>query len=40
MIIDAAVMFALGAAFSYACADMAMRYGLLHTTPFVGSTIG
>lgn len=40
MVIDAAVMFALGAAFSYAVADMAMRYGVQHTTPFVGSTIG
>jgi len=40
MVIDVAVMFALGAAFSYAVADMAMRYGIQHTTPFVGSTIG
>ena len=40
MMIDAAVLLALGAAFSYACADMTARYGLLHTTPFVGSTIG
>ncbi len=40
MLIDAAMLFALGAAFSYACADMSLRYGLLHTTPFVGSTVG
>mgnify|MGYP001220890012 FL=1 len=40
MMIDVAVLLALGAAFSYACADMTARYGLLHTTPFVGSTIG
>lgn len=30
----------MGAAISYACADMAMRSGLQHTSPFVGSTIG
>ena len=37
MIIDAAVLFALGAALSFACADMGMRAGLQHTDPFVGS---
>ncbi len=40
MVIDTAVMYALGAAFAYACADMTARYGLQHTTPFIGSTIG
>jgi uncharacterized membrane protein len=40
LVIDVAVLFALGAAFSYAVADMGMRYGLQHTTPFVGSAIG
>lgn len=29
----------MGAAFSFACADMGMRSGLQHTDPFVGSTI-
>ncbi|MFP6890467.1 MAG: EamA family transporter, partial [Nitrospinota bacterium] len=40
MVIDAAALFALGAAVSYAFADMALRYGLQHTTPIIGSTIG
>ncbi|MFP6870401.1 MAG: DMT family transporter [Nitrospinota bacterium] len=40
MVIDAAALFALGAAVSYAFADMAVRYGLQHTTPIIGSTIG
>jgi drug/metabolite transporter (DMT)-like permease len=39
LIFDAALLFAMGAAFSFACADMAMRSGLQHTNPFVGSTI-
>ena len=39
LIFDAAVLFAMGAAFSFACADMGMRSGLQHTNPFVGSTI-
>lgn len=30
----------MGAALSYACADMTMRTGLQHTDPFIGSTIG
>lgn len=38
MIIDTALMFALGAAFSYAVADMGARYGVIHAHPFVGST--
>lgn len=29
----------MGAAFSFACADMGMRAGLQHTNPFVGATI-
>jgi len=37
--IDAAFLFAMGAAFSFACADMGMRFGLQHTNPFVGATI-
>jgi drug/metabolite transporter (DMT)-like permease len=36
---DAAFLFAMGAAFSFACADMGMRSGLQHTNPFVGSVI-
>lgn len=40
MVLDAALLFAMGAALSYACADMAMRSALQHTNPFVGSTIG
>jgi len=36
---DAAFLFAMGAAFSFACSDMGMRYGLQHTDPFVGSMI-
>ena len=39
MIFDTAFLFAMGAAFSFACADMGMRSGLQHTNPFVGSTI-
>lgn len=39
MIFDAAFLFAMGAAFSFACADMGMRSGLQHTNPFVGSTM-
>ncbi len=39
MIFDAALLFAMGAAFSFACADMGMRAGLQHTNPFVGATI-
>jgi drug/metabolite transporter (DMT)-like permease len=39
LIFDAAFLFAMGAAFSYACADMGMRAGLQHTDPFVGSMI-
>ncbi len=38
-IFDAAFLFAMGAAFAFACADMGMRSGLQHTNPFVGSTI-
>lgn len=37
LIFDTAFLFAMGAAFSFACADMGMRYGLQHTDPFVGS---
>jgi len=37
LIFDAAFLFAMGAAFSFACADMGMRSGLQHTNPFVGS---
>jgi len=40
LIIDAALFFAIGAAFLYAVADIAMRSGLQHVHPFVGSTIG
>lgn len=29
----------MGAAFSFACADMGMRWGLQHTNPFVGATM-
>ena len=29
----------MGAAFSFACADMGMRSGLQHTNPFVGATM-
>ena len=36
---DAAFLFAMGAAFSFACADMGMRSGLQHTNPFVGATM-
>lgn len=39
LILDAALLFALGAAVVFACADMAMRSGLQYTNPFVGSTI-
>ncbi|KPK55117.1 MAG: hypothetical protein AMJ63_00670 [Myxococcales bacterium SG8_38_1] len=39
LIFDAAFLFAMGAAFSFACADMGMRAGLLHTNPFVGATM-
>lgn len=39
LIFDAAFLFAMGAAFSFACADMGMRSGLQHTDPFVGATI-
>ncbi|MDH5536075.1 MAG: DMT family transporter, partial [Betaproteobacteria bacterium] len=39
MIFDAAFLIAMGAAFSFACADMGMSSGLQHTDPFVGSTI-
>jgi drug/metabolite transporter (DMT)-like permease len=39
LIFDAAFLFAMGAAFSYACADMGMRAGLQRTDPFVGSMI-
>jgi len=39
LIFDAALLFAMGAAFSFACADMGMRAGLQHTNPFVGATI-
>ncbi len=39
LIVDAALLFAMGAALSFACADMGMRSGLQHTNPFVGSTI-
>ena len=39
MIFDTAFLFAMGAAFSFACADMGMRSGLQHTDPFVGATI-
>jgi len=39
LIFDTAFLFAMGAAFSFACADMGMRSGLQHTNPFVGSTI-
>ena len=38
-VLDAAFLFAMGAAFSYACADMGMRSGLQHTNPFVGATM-
>jgi len=37
LLFDAAFLFAMGAAFSFACADMGMRSGLQHTNPFVGS---
>ncbi|MCC7483656.1 MAG: DMT family transporter [Burkholderiales bacterium] len=37
--LDAAFLLAMGAAFSFACADMGMRSGLQHTNPFVGATI-
>ena len=36
---DAAFWFAMGAAFSFACADMGLRWGLQHTDAFVGATI-
>jgi len=36
---DTAVLFALAAALSFACADMGMRAGLQRTDPFVGSII-
>jgi len=39
LIFDTAFLFAMGAAFSFACADMGMRSGLQHTDPFVGATI-
>ena len=39
MIPDTAVLFALGTALAFACADMGMRAGLQHTDPFVGSLI-
>jgi len=39
LIFDAALLFAMGAAFSFACADMGMRAGLQHTNPFVGATM-
>jgi drug/metabolite transporter (DMT)-like permease len=39
LILDTAFLFAMGAAFSFACADMGMRSGLQHTDPFVGATI-
>ena len=39
LIFDAAFFFAMGAAFSFACADMGMRAGLQRTDPFVGATI-
>lgn len=38
MILDAALLFAFGAALSYAVADMGARYGVQHTSPFVGVT--
>jgi len=39
LILDAAFVYAMGAAFAYSCADIGLRFGLLHTNPFVGSTI-
>lgn len=39
MVVDAALVFAFLAAFSYAIADMGARYGVIHTHPFIGSTI-
>jgi len=39
MVFDSAVLFALGAAISYAFADMAARYGLQNTHPLVGTTL-
>ncbi|OGL60079.1 MAG: hypothetical protein A3J27_00445 [Candidatus Tectomicrobia bacterium RIFCSPLOWO2_12_FULL_69_37] len=38
MILDAALLFAFGAALSYAVADMAARYGVQHTSPFIAVT--
>ncbi len=37
--LDIAFMFAMAAAFAFACADMGMRSGLQHTDPFVGATM-
>jgi uncharacterized membrane protein len=39
LIADAALLFALSAAFAFACTDMGMRSGLQHTNPFVGSAM-
>jgi uncharacterized membrane protein len=38
LIFDAALLFAFGAALSYAIADMAARYGAQHTSPFIAVT--
>ncbi|MBI3127366.1 MAG: DMT family transporter [Candidatus Tectomicrobia bacterium] len=38
MIFDAALLFALGAALSYAVADMGARYSVQHTSPFIAVT--
>ncbi len=39
MTLDSAVIFSLGAAFSYALADMGARYGLQHTRAMIGATL-
>ncbi|MCC7485937.1 MAG: DMT family transporter [Burkholderiales bacterium] len=39
LILDTAFFFAMGAALSYAVADIGLRFGMLHTNPFVGATI-